>query len=145
MKLYLEARNLHRYIILNQKFDCGIYFCQTTFFGTFFGHWKGQVLVKKRSKTAHLSKNTPRSCKFTQRDNFSWDIWYYHSFRTNYNFWLSLGHPEAQNGDEKLTTLLNPPNKNIKFAQTDGYLFMKNLMLLLIYYMLQFPTTFGEP
>ena len=50
MKLYLEARNLHRYIILNQKFDCGIYFCQTTFFGTFFGHWKGQVLVKKDQK-----------------------------------------------------------------------------------------------
>ena len=50
MKLYLEARNLHRCIILNQKFDCGIYFCQTTFFDTFLGHSKGQVLVKKDQK-----------------------------------------------------------------------------------------------
>ena len=47
------------YIILHERFDCGIYFCQITLL-TFLGHPRGQWGkggVPKKSKIAHCSKN----------------------------------------------------------------------------------------
>ena len=33
----LEANILHVSIILHEEFDCGIYFCQATYFDSFWG------------------------------------------------------------------------------------------------------------
>ena len=61
-------------------------------FWLFFGNPAG-YMVKKGQKMRIPLKLTPRSCKFVQRDNFWREIWYWHSFRTNENFWLVLGDP----------------------------------------------------
>ena len=94
IKSLLEAEILHTYLILDGKFDFGIYFCHITFW-PILGHPTGQVGVKKSQLLISL-KVHPRKSKFAQGDNFSWKIWYCPSFRTNYKFWTFLGQPGGQ-------------------------------------------------
>ena len=52
-----------------------------------------------------------------------------------------FGAPWGSNGDQKgqkLPTSLKKTHKNRKFAQANGYFFMRNSMLSLIHYVLQF-------
>ena len=65
-------------------------------FLTRFGDPSGQIGVKKGQLPTSLKIHPPRSCKFVNRGNLSWEIWYCHLFKTNCKFWLFLGQPGGQ-------------------------------------------------
>ena len=80
---------------LRQKFDCGIYYCQTTLL-VLFWHIGAQMGVKKYQKLPISLIIPPRSYKLIQIDNFSRNIWYCHLFRINCTFWLFLEQLELK-------------------------------------------------
>ena len=122
-KMTTRSWILHRYITLHQKFDCGIYFCQATF----FVFWGGALLRlnggKKGQKLPIPLNMTPRSCKFGQRYNASSQIWYRDSIRTNCNFLLFFGHPAGYmvKKGQKMRIALKLTPRSCKFVQRDNF------------------------
>ena len=94
----------HIQIILRDEFDCAIYFCQTTYFDSFWGtlgvSGVGGRGMQKCQKLPIPLKMTPRSWKFAQRYNFWSQILYYYSFKTNHKFWSFWGNPRGQKGSK---------------------------------------------
>ena len=118
-----------RYIIVYEKFDYGIYFCQTTLFDPFWG----TLAVKWGSKgsTVYLSKNSlsHRSFKFAGKDisHRKFDR-YCHSFRTNYKFWPFSRQPGGQMGIKKVKNYqpcLKKSHKNIENLRKHIHIFHK--------------------
>ena len=75
-----EVTNLHRQINSYQIFDTITHLGQIKNSDLFWGHPEHQMLVQKGQKLPIALVKTHKSCKFTHVDNFSWEIWYCHTF-----------------------------------------------------------------